>query len=173
MNSVRRRCEARLRQMTLPDPFDLAELCQTVSARRGRPLHVRGVPRTAARGRPCGIWIATDDDDWIFVDQDTSRLHGEHIVVHELAHMLCGHDSTELPENDMMGQLFPNLSPDMVRTVLSRASYHSEHEREAELLASLILAQAQRATSAMPVRDVSVAEMQILRRAGLALGMEP
>ena len=60
----------------------------------------------------------------------------------------------------------------MVRTVLSRASYHSEYEREAELLASLILAQAQRATTVMPVSDVSAAEMQILRRAGLALGME-
>ena len=34
MDSVRRRCEARLRHLTLPDPFDLAELCQTVSARR-------------------------------------------------------------------------------------------------------------------------------------------
>jgi hypothetical protein len=173
MKSVRRRCEARLRQMTLPVPFDLSELCRTVSARRGRPLHLRGIPGPVTRARPCGIWIATDDDDWIFVDQDTSLLHREHIVVHELAHMLCGHDSTELPENDMMGRLFPNLSPDMVRTVLSRASYHSEHEREAELLASLILAQAQRATAAVPVRDVSDAEMQILRRAGLALGMEP
>jgi hypothetical protein len=58
-------------------------------------------------------------------------------------------------------------------TVLSRASYHSEHEREAELLASLILAQAQRAIAVMPVRDLSAAEIQILRRAGLALGMEP
>jgi hypothetical protein len=41
------------------------------------------------------------------------------------------------------------------------------------MLASLILSQAQPATAAMPVRDVSAAEMQILRRAGLALGMEP
>lgn len=173
MNSVRRRCEARLRDMTLPVPFDLAELCQTLSVQRERPLHVRGIPGPATRARPCGIWIATDDEDWIFVDQDTSPLHREHIVVHELAHMLCGHDATELPENDMIGRLFPHLSPDMVRTVLSRASYHSEHEREAEMLASLILSEAQPATAAMPVRDVSAAEMQILRRAGLALGMEP
>ena len=49
MDSVRRRCEARLRHMTLPDPFDLAELCQTVSARRGRPLHVLAHPRQAQR----------------------------------------------------------------------------------------------------------------------------
>ena len=57
MESVRRRCEARLRHMPLPDPFDLAELCQTVSARRGRPLHgcqaVPGIALDPVRpGRP-------------------------------------------------------------------------------------------------------------------------
>jgi hypothetical protein len=41
---VRRRCRARLRQLTLPDPFDLTELCRSVSAGRGRPVHVRGIP---------------------------------------------------------------------------------------------------------------------------------
>ncbi len=174
MNRVRRRCRARLRELTLPDPFDLTELCRSVSISRSRPLHVRGIPGPASRDRPCGIWIATDDDDWIFVDQQTSPLHRQHIVLHELAHMLCGHAAGDLPENDMLRRLFPDLSPAMVRTVLSRASYQSEPEREAELLASLILARAQPATvPIMAVTDVSAAETEILRRAGLALGVEP
>ncbi len=84
MDKLRRRCEGRLRHMTLPDPFDLAELCRTVSEQRGRPLHVRRIPGPPARARPCGIWIATDEDDWIFVDQDTSPLHRQHIVLYEL-----------------------------------------------------------------------------------------
>jgi hypothetical protein len=171
---VRRSCRARLRQLTLPDPFDLTELCRSVSAGRGRPLHVRGIPEPATRARPCGIWIATDGEDWIFVDQQTSPLHRQHIVLHELAHMVCGHTAAELPENDMLRRLFPDLSPAMVKTVLSRTSYQSEPEREAELLASLILAQAQPTTvPIMPVTDVSAAETEILRRAGLALGVEP
>jgi hypothetical protein len=173
MDKLRRRCERRLRHMALPDPFDLAELCQAVSARRGRPLHVRRIPGPPARARPCGIWIATDDDDWIFVEEDTSPLHRQHIVLHELAHMICGHDAATLPENDLIGRLFPDLSPAMVRTVLSRASYQSEQEREAELLASLILTKPQRAAAVMPVLDMSEAEARILRRAGLALGMDP
>ena len=159
--------------MTLPDPFDLAELCQAVSTHRGRPLHVRRIPGQAARARPCGIWVATGDDDWIFVEQDTSPLHRQHIVLHEVAHMICGHDAAALPENELIGRLFPDLSPAMVRSVLSRASYQSEQEREAELLASLILARAQPAAGPMPVRDLSAAEALILRRAGLALGMGP
>jgi hypothetical protein len=170
---MRRRCRARLRQLTLPEPFDLTELCRSVSASRGRPLHIRGHPGPATRARPCGIWIATEGEDWIFVDQQTSPLHRQHIVLHELAHMLCGHAASELPENDMLRRLFPDLSPAMVRTVLSRTSYQSEPEREAELLASLILAQAQPTTvPIMPVTDVSAAETEILRRAGLALGMQ-
>jgi hypothetical protein len=173
LNRVRRRCRARLRELTLPDPFDLTELCRSVSSSRGRPLHVRGIPGPASRARPCGIWIATDEDDWVFVDQQTSPLHRQHIVLHELAHMLCGHAAADLPENEMLRRLFPNLSPAMVRTVLSRTSYQSEPEREAELLASLILARAQPATvPIMAVTDVSAAETEILRRAGLALGME-
>lgn len=174
MDKVRRRCKARLRQLALPAPFDLTRLCRSVSIGRGRPLHVRGIPGPATRGRPCGIWIATDDDDWIFVDQRTSPLHRQHIVLHELAHMLCGHAAADLPENDMLRRLFPDLSPAMVRTVLSRSSYQSEYEREAELLASLILASAQSAAlPIMAVTDVSATETEVLRRAALALGMEP
>ena len=173
MNELRRRCQARLRQLAVPEPFDLTELCRSVSIGRGRPLHVRGISGPSTRARPCGIWIATGDDDWIFVDQQTSPLHRQHIVLHELAHMLCGHAAAELPENDMLGRLFPDLSLDMVKTVLSRSSYQSEFEREAELLASLILARVPSAAVAMPVTDVSAAEKEVLRRAGLALGMEP
>jgi hypothetical protein len=173
MDSVRRRCRARLRHLALPDPFDLTELCRSVSIGRSRPLHVRGIPGPSTRARPCGIWIATGEDDWIFVDQETSPLHRQHIVLHEVAHMLCGHAAAELPENDMLGRLFPNLSPDMVKTVLGRSSYQFEYEREAELLASLILAQAPSAAAPMPVTDASAAEKEVLRRAGLALGMEP
>src|SRR6201992_3595342 len=173
LNRVRQRCQERLRELPLPEPFDLSELCRSVSIGRGRPLHVRGIPGPASRARPCGIWIATDSEDWIFVDQQTSPLHRQHIVLHELAHMLCGHTASELPETDMLRRLFPDLSPAMVKTVLSRSSYQSEYEREAELLASLILARAQSAAAIMPVTDVSTSEREILRRAAVALGMEP
>jgi hypothetical protein len=174
MDKTRRRCRALLKQLSLPDPFDLAELCQMVSAQRGRPLHVRGIPGPAGRARPSGIWIATAEDDWIFVGQATSPLHRQHIVLHELAHMLCRHTSADLPENSMVTRLFPDLSPAMVTTVLGRASYASDCEREAETLASMILAGAQPAgTPDMPVRDMSGAEAVILRRAGRALGLGP
>jgi hypothetical protein len=160
--------------MNLPEPFDITELCRRVSAGRGRPLYVRGIPGPPTRPRPCGIWIATADHDWIFVEQDTSPLHRQHIVLHEVAHILCGHAAAGLPENDLVARLFPDLSPAMVRSVLSRASYQSEREREAELLASLILARAQPAVaSVLPIRDMSAAEALILRRADAALGLGP
>src|SRR6201986_3193328 len=173
LNRVRRRCRARLRELTMPDPFDLTELCRSVSISRSRELHVRGIPGPASRAPPGGVWVATDSEDWIFVDQQTSPLPRQHIVLHELAHMLCGHPASELPETDMLRRLFPDLSPAMVKTVLSRSSYQSEYEREAELLASLILARAQPAVPLMPVTDVSATEKEILRRAAVALGMEP
>lgn len=161
--------------MTLPEPFDLGELCEMVSAHRGRPVHVRGLPGPAARARPHGLWIAAADDDWIFVEPVTSPLHWQHIVLHELAHMICCHPAAELPEIAMMTRLFPDLSPGTVRAVLGRTSYQSDCEREAETLASLILLATARPAASpglpvMPVRDTTGPEMLILRRACLALG---
>ena len=170
-NRVRRRCRARLRAADPAGPVRPDRAVPVGEHQPGPPLHVRAIPGPASRARPCGIWIATDDDDWIFVDQQTSPLHRQHIVLHELAHMLCGHAAGDLPENDMLRRLFPDLSPAMVRPALSRTSYQSEPEREAEVLASLILTRAQPATvPIMPVTDVSADETKILRRAGLALG---
>lgn len=173
MDEVRRRCEERLRRLTLPEPFDVAELCRTVSAERGRPLHLRGIPGPAARSRPCGMWIATDSADWVFVEQDTSQVHRQHLILHELAHILCGHATLGAPEPDLVERLFPALSPRMVRTVLKRTSYHSAAEREAETLASLILARSWPVASALPLPGMSAAEAEILRRAGSALGLDP
>ena len=49
-------------------------------------------------GAPCGLWISVPTAEYVFYDPDTSRLHAEHIVLHELAHMLSGH-ATDLDEH--------------------------------------------------------------------------
>ncbi|WP_372410178.1 toxin [Streptomyces luteireticuli] len=88
---------------------------------------------------PCGIWLATNEADFIVVEANTSRLHRDHIIAHELAHMLCGHrDSTGLDPTGF-GYLLPNLDPQRVREILGRTSYSSTEEQEAETVASLIL----------------------------------
>ncbi|WP_307872984.1 hypothetical protein [Paractinoplanes ovalisporus] len=133
MEGLRRRCEARLRGIRVPDPFDLDQFCDEVAARRGRPLIRQPIPGLSAEA-PCGLWIGTDRADHVFFDPGTSPLHAEHIVLHELSHILCGHSGADAA----IGRLFPDLDPDAVRRVLGRAGYTDAQEREAEMMASLI-----------------------------------
>lgn len=139
---LRQRCEARLRDITVPDPFDVSAFCAQLAERRGRALHVLPLPRGLGPEGPCGLWIATDNEDLIFVESGTSPLHREHIVVHEVAHIICGHADGGGAES--VARLLVDLDPTMVKAVLARAGYTSEQEQEAELLASLILARARR-----------------------------
>jgi hypothetical protein len=128
---LRRRCLARVRELSLPVPFDVRALCHEVAARRGRPLRL--VPMTGLTD-VCGLWISTDAMDLICYESDTTRPHQEHIILHELSHVLCEHYPVELPTRTLL----PDLDPAMVRTVLGRAGYSTDEEREAETLASLI-----------------------------------
>jgi hypothetical protein len=139
--ALRRRCRARLRDLPLPVPFDVHELCDRVATRRGRPIRL--LPVAGLTG-VCGLWIATDTTDLICYERDTTRPHQDHIVLHELAHVLCDHYPVSLPGKHDTTALFPDLDPAMVRAVLGRAGYSSAEEREAETLASMIR---QRATT--------------------------
>ena len=144
MEGLRRRCERRLRGIRIPNPFDLDAFCAEVEARRGRPLLRRSVPGLSS-GAPCGLWIGTEQADHVFFDPGTSPLHAEHIVLHEVAHILMGHtvsrpgpDRSGLSGDQLAQLLFPDLDPATVTRVLGRVSYTTAQEREAEMMASLI-----------------------------------
>lgn len=130
---IRRRCTALLRDLPMPVPFDARALCEKVAERRGRPIRL--VPMTGLGG-VCGLVVATGETDLIFYEQVTTPPHQEHIILHELSHLLCDHDRAA---SDLaVEHLLPDLDPRMVRRVLGRAGYSSVEEREAELLASMI-----------------------------------
>jgi hypothetical protein len=144
VTGLRRRCEQRLAGLTIPSPFDLDAFAAVVATHRGRPLTLRPMPGLRA-GAPCGIWIAVPGGDYVFYDPGTSRVHAEHIVLHEIAHMLSGHDTGLDVSGGALARLVPDLDPSTVQRILGRVSYTTAQEREAEVLASLIRARAARA----------------------------
>lgn len=75
----------------------------------------------------CGLWVGTASVDYVFYEAQTTPLHREHIVLHELGHILFGHHSLEGEDAD------GNLP-----TVLGRTNYTTRQEQEAEMLASMI-----------------------------------
>lgn len=146
MRHVRKSCEAKLRTLSLPRPFSLNAFCTALVRCRGRPLRLLPIPGNETG--PCGLWISTSDADYIFHQVATSPLHQEHIILHELAHMLFDHTAVRESAPGMQSRLLPGLDPEMVSAVLSRSAYTTEQELEAEILADLIGGRAHR--SAVP-----------------------
>lgn len=139
LKQLRRRCAARLRELDLPTPFDVRSFCDAVGDRRGRPIRL--CPVTSQAG-PCGLWAAGSGVDYIFYERSTSLLHQEHIILHEVSHLLCGHRPALVSDEERCRLLFPDLDNAMVQQILARTAYPDEEEQEAELLASLILQRA-------------------------------
>ncbi len=126
-------CEQRLRQFDLPVPFDVEKLAAAVERVRGRPICF--VP-WRRQGRPFGATFTYQDRetgevvDVICYEEATPRSHQERIILHELAHLMCGHRSTGL---------FKHLSPGENKYgVILRNTYSRPEEVMAELMAGLV-----------------------------------
>ena len=138
---LRRRCRTLLRDVRLPERFTAQSLCEVVAERRGRRLHLHPMaPFAADEQLPSGMWVATDVADHIFYEQQTSQFHQDHIIFHEIGHILCGHTSPLIAEP-------PNA--DTVAQVLNRAGYTTGQEQEAEMVATLLLGRAHTAPGAL------------------------
>ncbi|GLZ36979.1 hypothetical protein Acsp05_06040 [Actinokineospora sp. NBRC 105648] len=156
-----------LAEVGVPRPWDLAEFCDRVAAHRGRPIHL--VPTRLPAGAPDGAWLAGPTVDVIVYDADSPALRAEHIVCHELGHMLLGHTGTGLG---------PVITPDVPAAllhrmgVLHRTGYDDEHEHEAEVAASLIWKLAGRELVA-PRRALPAAEAAVVDRFARVMERDP
>lgn len=142
---IRRNCEALAADLPIPVPFRLDAFVAALAARRGRGIELVPVSRRTAL--PTGILVSTDSTDYIFHASDTSELHQWHIVAHEIGHLVCGHERAVALDQAVASLLMPNLSFDLIRTVLGRTPARDVEEREAELLAYAILRRALRSRS--------------------------
>ncbi|WP_246103373.1 ImmA/IrrE family metallo-endopeptidase [Streptomyces piniterrae] len=140
---VRKRCQAVVSELELPSPFSVDALVHELSVRRGRPIQIRTLPIGSAINA-CGLWIATDASDNIYIEENATKFHQEHIILHEIGHILCDHGITDQETQSALTTLLPSISPHMISRLLGRTNYTTEQEQEAELVASLIHAAAQR-----------------------------
>lgn len=135
LKELRKRSVNRLRDLRLPVPFGLQAFCQVVADSRRRAIVLQ--PVDGIGGSIMGAWIPTPDLDLIVYEGGTTKLHRDHIVLHELSHIICGHEPGLL-EPGAAESLFPDFRPEVVRRTLLRHGYSSEDEIEAEVLASVI-----------------------------------
>jgi hypothetical protein len=141
IKALRRRCEHVLDGVPIPEPFDVDTFASTIAERRARPLQL--LPKHTSVG-PCGVWLAMPDADYVFYENGASAVHREHIILHELGHLLGEHEAHETIDDDVLRELFPRLDPAVIRRVLGRTSYSAAEEQEAEMIASIVLQRAGR-----------------------------
>lgn len=132
-----RKCRELVENLPLPRPFSVPALVEMLAEHTNREIHIRTLP-PGLTINACGAWLQLADQDVIFVEDTTSRFHREHIVLHEIGHMICDHRSGTADIVRDFGRLLPDLSPTLVRRLMTRTSYTTDEEQEAELVASLI-----------------------------------
>ena len=125
-----------IQNLEIPVPFDLGHFAAGLERQRDRPIRLR--PVSFGPGGLCGLWIGTADADYIYHEAGTTPFHATHIAVHELAHMLLGHQHTAAWER-LIQFLAPDIDRALIQLMLGRSAYSTAEERDAETLASLIL----------------------------------
>jgi hypothetical protein len=159
---LRRRLRLELAALDIDEPTDMADVCERLGRRRGKPIRLIAYPLEVPG--PFGLWLSTPAADYILYQAETTKLHQEHIIAHELGHLLANHGSDE-DDDAVWRELMPDIPPEMIRRALRRTSYDTDQEREAETAATMLL------ESAAVVEYVSLpAQSARARRAQRALG---
>lgn len=161
-----RKLRARLRReldaAAIDAPMPMSEVCRRLGERRGKAIRLVAYPLEAPG--PFGLWLNTPSADYILYQAETTPAHQQHIIAHELGHLLAGHSSDE-SDDAVWQRLLPDIPPDVIRRALRRTNYDTDQEREAENVATLLLERAAAITAAMRPGRSSRA-----RRAQRALG---
>jgi hypothetical protein len=137
--NLRARCQQRvnvlLQHVRLPNPWDINEFLDRLEHHRGRDIDLCAVSWTV--GDSCGAWRRHSDHDVIAYAENTSGFHQDHIILHEIGHMISGHRGHCILSEEDAQRIAPDLAPAALAHLLDRAVGEAE-EHEAETIASLI-----------------------------------
>ncbi|WP_033294329.1 hypothetical protein [Amycolatopsis jejuensis] len=141
--SVRVRARTRvrdlLRDVPAPQPWSMNAWIDRLEQHRGRDIDLVAVDY--APGQPSGAWQRHDDFDLIAYASSTSVLHQDHIIAHEIAHLLCEHQGECVLTEAEAAAVAPDLSADLLSHLLTRVTTDGD-EYEAELIAVFLMSAA-------------------------------
>lgn len=140
-NNLRATCTARVRAVLqvapLPVPWDVDVWIDRLERVRGRGIDLCEVPWSV--GESTGAWQARPDHDVIAYPSNTGPLHQDHVILHEIGHVISEHRGECVLSVADAQRRAPDLAPTALAHLLDRVSVGSE-EREAEMIAILLLA---------------------------------
>ncbi|WP_245746153.1 CUE domain-containing protein [Nocardia altamirensis] len=138
--------------LVVPEPWDLTVFLEQIPGMVGKRIRLVTLPDRS--GLPCGLVVEQIEDIVIAYDAESSGYHADHIVLHEIGHLLLDHgpDAGARTQRGTLELLFPDIDPDTVLRVLQRSDYDDAAERQAELFASLVMSESRTAPAGSPFR---------------------
>lgn len=141
--ALRTRCQQRvddlLQHIGVPQPWDINEFIDRLERHRDRAIDLCAISWT--EGGSAGAWQGRPDHDVIAYAANTSSFHQDHIILHEIGHMISQHRGRCVLSEDDAQRIAPDLAPAAFAHLLDRSNAEAE-EHEAEMIASLIHQQA-------------------------------
>ncbi len=147
-----RQCEARLGALGFTLTANGHEFCEALGTHRKRPIILQALDLQTVQAGLTGLWVATEDEDYVLYESGTDPEHQNHIILHEVGHIVCGHQPESITQAELLAYLLDGLDAEFIRGVLHRGGYSSKAELEAEVFASVL-----QARSVSPVCDPTVA----------------
>jgi hypothetical protein len=136
---LRARCQQRVEDLLqhtgIPHPWDTNQFLDRLERYRGRDIDLCAISWTV--GDSCGAWQQHGDHDVIAYAANTSGFHQDHIILHEIGHMISQHRGRCVLSEEQAQRLAPDLAPAALAHLLNRSTSQAE-EHEAETIASLI-----------------------------------
>lgn len=136
---LRRELRQIMRRARIDGPTSMTEVCERVSTIWEAPIVAAPFDLPAAGPFGLTVRYAPEPDDpgafYILYQAVATALHQEHVIAHELGHVLAKHPLKTVRD---LGEIDPDDSAGALR----RTSYTSGIEREAETIATLLLGSA-------------------------------
>jgi len=137
MAELVRSAEGILVRLGLGPTFSLTDLHRRVERHRGRAVHLiaRELPPLA----PHGLWIASEQADYIFYDAGAGPVRQHQIIGHELGHVLGDDGSSPARLDELTAMLLPEVDPVVPARLRLRSAYDDVTERRAEVFGSVVV----------------------------------
>lgn len=113
----------------LPRPWRIEDLCSALAEARGRPLLLHELDLAAL---PFGLWYFDGERDHIISRAGATGYHRDHIILHEICHMLAGHNTAPAPASD------EDLAAAVITAAVSNP-HTNDQEEIAEAFATAVL----------------------------------
>ena len=179
--AAKAKAHAALAQLPIRRPWSIEQFVAEVGMMHDRAIILDELPKSVS-GVISGLWVPTDRADIVFVKHGAEGEYREHVICHEIGHMVFAHQMAGPDLIELLKETFhriaPDISPDMVerladpRPCLARDNFLQPIEREAEWLATLIMNKAAEMRDPLyPDSDTMTgAERAVLTRLANAIG---